>query len=1294
MGVSERGVAVRFKAFSPYLRSLRSRALLLVCIPFALLLGLLGYQAVSERKFHLQEVRQRVDDAATVIGFQKAEVIEHVQWLILDLIQAPQGSAFIGLSTCSRRLSERMREEPRVAKMLVVLPTGEAVCSTLKRDQGVNFGDDPGFQRALLTSDVVTGEAHPGGANGRFVLPFYMAMRDIQNKVLGVVIVDLELAWLNSELGRGRYPLGSRIGLINAKGTVLAHYPDSEGWVGRHATETPFFKALIAPGKEQVAEEVGFDGVKRVYAIRRFAEATDGPLFLWVGIPREYAVGPVERGFVWTLTATIILLTGVFGAIYWGSNRLLVKPVLALAKAARRLGQGDLDARSGLSRSKDEIGQLAGAFDDMAQSLYVMRQTIRGGRALRVLAADARTQASAKDDIELAEATCRSLVEHGGYRLAWVSYLQGEGVRLEPVARWGLDVPSAQAVQGLWSQVTRQPQGRNVVSSDDPVVIRDIFSDATAEALRDLAERHSFASGASFPLTVDGALIGTVSICAQESDAFDVEEIILLKEAVKHLALAIAAQRAHATRLLLEASLVGAEDLFRAASNATLDALFFFRSVKDRAGQVVDLECTHINARAEAMLGKAVNTLIRVKAGELLPFLKASGILEKCLQAAMTGVPFEGESETNSPLGEVRWLQYQVVPLRDGLAISAHDVSARKRDEQAIRDHARQQELIASLGRSALAETDIDHVFSLAATVAAKGLGLAYSKVMQLVADDHSFILKAGVGWEPGWLGRRISGLEGDVPSAGMLSPRKPEVIDHLSSDSRDSALEILRVHGITGGVDVAIVGSEGLCGMLGVYSREVRQFSVDNLDFLQSIANILATAMDRKRGEAQMVHLAQYDPLTDLPNRSLLKDRLSVAVAQAQRSGKRLAVIYMDLDRFKNVNDSLGHDFGDRLLQEVAHRLSASVRASDTVSRQGGDEFLIVLPEVDSERDAARVAEKLIGSIAEPITIGDVELSVTASVGIACYPDNGDDIETLLRNADAAMYAAKEMGRDRYQFYSQEMNAHARQRLMLESDLRRAIERNELFLQFQPQVALGSRAVIGVEALVRWQHPAHGVVAPGEFIPIAEEIGLIASIGSWVLETACRQQAQWVQEGIARGPVAVNVSSLQFRQPAFVVTVMKILKQTGLEPHYLELEVTESIVMYGTDVVRAKLMSLAKLGVKFAIDDFGTGYSNLSYLKKFPIHRLKIDLSFISGLPGDKESGAIAQAIISMGHSLGLNVIAEGVETEAQAEYLQSLRCDDAQGILYSRPLLPVDCAAFLRSDGRPVNLSIQDEA
>lgn len=443
----------------------------------------------------------------------------------------------------------------------------------------------------------------------------------------------------------------------------------------------------------------------------------------------------------------------------------------------------------------------------------------------------------------------------------------------------------------------------------------------------------------------------------------------------------------------------------------------------------------------------------------------------------------------------------------------------------------------------------------------------------------------------------------------------------------------------------------------------------------------IVRDVSEEKRALERLSHLAQHDALTDLPNRLLLTDRLNVALARARRNLHPLALLFLDLDRFKNVNDSLGHEQGDRLLVEAAARLKACVRASDTVCRQGGDEFLVLLADVDSAQDAARVSQKLIDAVSRPFLLGGAEFVLTASIGIACHPENGADAETLLRNADAAMFAAKQAGRNRYQFYSADMNARTHHRLRLETDLRQAVARAELLLVYQPQLELGSGRVIGAEALVRWRHPALGLVPPAEFIGIAEDSGQIAAIGAWVLETACRQHAAWLAEGLPAGTIAVNVSAHQFRQAGYAESVAEVLSATGLAPERLELEVTESAIMQGVEDSLRKLERLDRLGVKLSIDDFGTGYSSLSYLKQFPIDRLKIDQSFTRGLPADAESGAIVQAVISMGHSLGLNVLAEGVETPAQEERLRELWCDAAQGYLYAKPA-PADAYAdFLRT-------------
>jgi diguanylate cyclase (GGDEF)-like protein/PAS domain S-box-containing protein len=426
--------------------------------------------------------------------------------------------------------------------------------------------------------------------------------------------------------------------------------------------------------------------------------------------------------------------------------------------------------------------------------------------------------------------------------------------------------------------------------------------------------------------------------------------------------------------------------------------------------------------------------------------------------------------------------------------------------------------------------------------------------------------------------------------------------------------------------------------------------------------------------------YLAQHDALTTLPNRLLLNDRLTQAIALAQRRQQQLGVLFLDIDRFKHVNDSLGHDVGDRLLISVAHRLLACVRSSDTVSRQGGDEFVILLSEVAHAQDAALSAEKIILALAAPYRLDQHDIHITVSIGIATYPDDGVVAETLMKHADFAMYHAKESGRNNYQFFKPDMNASAMERQLLEGELRHAVDRHEFVLHYQPKVNLKTGAIVGVEALVRWRHPQRGLVPPADFIPIAEECGFVGTIGHWVLREACHQARLWQQAGLIFGSIAVNISAFELRAREFVVGVREILLATGLEPHSLELELTETFLMQDTQATATVLHSLKDLGVRLALDDFGTGYASLSHLKRFPIDSLKIDQSFVRSLTTDADDASIVTAVISMGRSLHMRVVAEGVESREQLAFLQARGCPEGQGYYLSRPLGADDFAQLLK--------------
>jgi diguanylate cyclase (GGDEF)-like protein/PAS domain S-box-containing protein len=438
----------------------------------------------------------------------------------------------------------------------------------------------------------------------------------------------------------------------------------------------------------------------------------------------------------------------------------------------------------------------------------------------------------------------------------------------------------------------------------------------------------------------------------------------------------------------------------------------------------------------------------------------------------------------------------------------------------------------------------------------------------------------------------------------------------------------------------------------------------------------------DRKVAEERIQFLAYYDALTGLPNRTLLQDRLTKALASARRRKGKVAVLFLDLDGFKTINDSLGHSLGDVFLQLVGDRLQKFAREQDTVARIGGDEFIMVLTSVKDIHDAAGAAERLMDTMAAEFYVQSHSLGISCSLGISIFPEHGMDSETLIKNADAAMYCAKENGRNNFQIFTEDMNAEVVERLTLGNSLRVALEKRELFLVYQPQMDIATGRITGLEALLRWQHPELGLIPPITFIPIAENSGLIVPIGEWVLRTACSQAQKWQEEGHLRVPIAVNVSAVQFRQEGFPKFIGKMLQETGLAPQYLELELTESLLLSNADVTFSVLQRLKSMGLKLTIDDFGTGYSSLSYLKQFPVSKLKIDRSFIRDVAEKPDDGAIANAIIGMAKSLNLKVIAEGVENEAQMSFLREHHCDEIQGYYFSKPLLPDEIVAKLGGD------------
>ncbi len=557
-------------------------------------------------------------------------------------------------------------------------------------------------------------------------------------------------------------------------------------------------------------------------------------------------------------------------------------------------------------------------------------------------------------------------------------------------------------------------------------------------------------------------------------------------------------------------------------------------------------------------------------------------------------------------------------------------------------------------------------------------IGIAF--VRNRVIQRSNRFLEQMVGWAPGTLVGESSEVmfaeRSEWERAGRLAygstaPGETHV-DEQRFKRADGSTFLCRTVGRR--IDSGGEEQEWIWSLDDVSAERATLESLENLaaertaELQAANKRLEAEISERKQAESRARHLADHDALTGLPNRRILEDRLTQALALSYRNRKQTAAMFVDLDRFKTINDSLGHAVGDQLLQEVAQRLVRQLRVGDTVCRIGGDEFVVVLPEITRGADAAQVAQKIIETLSEPISLEGREVTVTPSIGISVFPEDGSDAQTLIRNADAAMYHAKEMGRSNYQFFTDQMNLAASRRLTLENDLRRAVQKDELVVFYQPISELKTGCTVMHEALLRWNHPTRGLVPPTDFISLAEDTGLILKIGEQVLRDACT----WARRlGVdKRMPVAVNISARQFNDPHLVELVARTLEETGLPAEMLELEITESTVMQQTDATLAMLKRLKDLGVSLAIDDFGTGYSSLAYLKRFPVDKLKIDKSFITDVPMSRDHNAIVTAIIGLAHALSLRVVAEGVETEAQLEFLQGARCDFIQGYLGGKPV------------------------
>ncbi len=836
---------------------------------------------------------------------------------------------------------------------------------------------------------------------------------------------------------------------------------------------------------------------------------------------------------------------------------------------------------------------------------------------------------------ELFPQICHDTVQFGGMKMAWIGMLDAEKRRIRPVAAYGDGMAHLDGVEV--SLDVADPSGCGPASAairdNQPFWCQDFLNDPLTAPWHERGVRAGWAASASLPLQCNGATIGCFNLCAGEPNAFDPATQSLLVEMALDISYALDNFVRENERKQVTEALRESEARYRAVTQSASDAII----TADSAGNILGW-----NRGAESIFGYTEAEAV----GQPLTMLMPLRYRERHL-AGMNRVLSGGDFHTIGQTLELEGLRrdQSEFPLElllakcelgGGWFIAAtiRDITARKQAEAQIKLAAE----VFEQSNEAFIITDALH---------------------NIILVNHAFTVITGYS---------EAEVLGQNPRMLASGRHTPEFFRTMWAT--------LDSHGYWQG-EVWDRRKDG-----SIYPKRLSISRVlDAQGHPTHYIGIFSDITEYKATEERIQQLAHFDVLTGLPNRALLSERIHHDLSMAQRNHGRLALLFLDLDHFKNVNDTLGHRVGDELLMEVSRRLKSVVRGEDTVSRLGGDEFVLVLPDTDAD-GAAHVAGKLLEAVAQPCLIEQHELFVTPSIGIAIYPGDGDNFDVLSQRADVAMYRAKHDGRNSYRFFTPEMQARSARTLQLENALRHALERTQLQLHYQPQVSLQDGRIIGAEALLRWEHPELGLIPPAEFIPIAEDSGQILQIGEWVMRSALEQLKTWIDNGLAPMTMAVNLSALQFRHPSLPDLVARILDELQLPPQYLELELTEGVAMDDPLAAIAVMDVLHERGIRMSIDDFGTGYSSLSYLKRFQVYKLKIDQSFVSDITEDPDDKAIVGAIISLAASLGMLTIAEGVETEGQLDFLREKGCSEVQGYHFSKALPAAQFEQFLRGE------------
>ncbi len=879
---------------------------------------------------------------------------------------------------------------------------------------------------------------------------------------------------------------------------------------------------------------------------------------------------------------------------------------------------------------------------------------------------------------------CEAAVNNGKFAAALLIELDAPAAKIAAVE--GVNEAMLPALRILIDAAI--PEGLGFVGmayrTRKPCVSDESLDDPGTRAWQEFAQQAGVKTSAALPLVRGERVIGVLLIGARERHAFDEEALALLQGMTENIPLALENFEHEAQRRGREEELLR----FRAAMDASADTIVITDFATMRRIYANETAWRRSGYTREEFLDIAPGGMSNIEGEQLREFY--AGVIAKGGEGATSELPFRAKD------GRRGWYEVHQRAVNIAgrwLIISiSHAITERKHAEQAAQRLSRMYAALGATNEAILHAKSPDALYQQVCDAAVNGGKFITTTVLAPDANTSraNVVAYAGAGADA-LRSARISVSNATAEGRGLVGTAfctlAPAISNDFLNDERTRPWhEPAREIGVKAAAAVPLLKDGHAIGILMLWSGEKRAFDAEVVKLLERMAENIVFALDnfareaeRQRAERRIQYMATHDALTALPNRVMFSEMLNHTIETSSRHGRKFAVLFVDLDRFKVINDSLGHSAGDKLLQEIGTRLRHVVRSSDVIARLGGDEFVVLIPEVSEPGQVAAVARKILSAVIKPVLVTDQEFRVTASIGISLYPTDAEDEESLMKNADMAMYMAKEEGKNTFQFYSQDIRAQSLERLKLERNLRGALERNEFSLNYQPKLDFKTGQISGVEALLRWQNAELGSVSPAQFIPLAEETGLIVPIGRWVLKTACAQNVAWQRLGLLPLRMAVNISARQFADPNFLNDIAAAAEEAHMAPRFLELELTEGMVMQNAERASQVLAAIKQMGVRIAIDDFGTGYSSLAQIKRYPIDTLKIDRSFIREIPTDAEDKAITEAIIAMSKTLSLTVVAEGVETQEQATFLRRHGCDEMQGYYFSKPVSPDQFAELL---------------